>query len=114
MYAFCQDMPGISLESHEQLTALIPPEALAKCLAHVVGPIDSGTRMIDVWESEADYRQFQKQHLYPALATLQADQPLTDTRGVAPFSVLEVTGTDASATARLSSSLRAEGSPTRV
>jgi hypothetical protein len=33
-----------------------------------------------------------QEHLYPALAKLQQDQPLQDTRGMAPFAVLEVTG----------------------
>lgn len=92
MYAFCQDMPGITVEGQAELAALITPEALDKCIAHVVGPIDGGIRMIDVWESEEDYRAFMQDHLYPALAELQRSQPLQDTRGMAPFSVLEVTG----------------------
>ncbi len=92
MYAFCQDMPGITLGGQAELAALIPPTALEKCLAHVVGPIDGGVRMIDVWESEDDYRAFMRDHLYPALAQLQQHQPLQDTRGLPPFSVLEVTG----------------------
>lgn len=92
MYAFCQDMPGITPESQAELAASLPPGALDKCIAHVVGPIEGGIRMVDVWESEADYRSFMQEHLYPALAKLQQDQPLQDTRGMAPFSVLEVTG----------------------
>lgn len=92
MYAFCQDMPGITVEEQAELAALIPPTALEKCVAHVVGPIDGGVRMIDVWESEQDYRTFMQNHLYPALAQLQQGQPLQDTRGLPPFSVLEVTG----------------------
>jgi hypothetical protein len=92
MYAFCQDMPGITLDGQAELAALVPSEALEKCIAHVVGPIDGGVRMIDVWESEDDYRAFMQAHLYPALAKMQRDQPLQDTRGLPPFSILEVTG----------------------
>jgi hypothetical protein len=92
MYAFCQDMPGVSMEDEERLVALLAPDALAGCITHVVGPIEGGVRIIDVWESEDVYRTFQKQHLYPALAKLQQDAPLQDTRGLAPFSVLELTG----------------------
>jgi hypothetical protein len=92
VYAFCQDMPGITVEGQAELAALVPPEALDKCIAHVVGPMEGGIRMIDVWETERDYRTFMQDHLYPALARLQQDQPLQDTRGMAPFSVLEVTG----------------------
>jgi hypothetical protein len=98
MYAFCQDMPGITMEGQAELAVLIPPTALEKCLAHVVGPIDGGVRMIDVWESEQDYRTFTQEHLYPALAQLQQGQPLQDTRGLPPFSVLEVTGEGHTAT----------------
>jgi hypothetical protein len=92
MYAFCQDMPGITIEGQAELAALIPESALDKCLAHVVGPIEGGVRMIDVWETEGDYRAFMKDHLNPALATLQQGMPLQDTRGLPPFTVLEVTG----------------------
>ena len=97
MYAFCQDMPGITVEGQAELAALIPPGALAKCIAHVVGPIEGGVRMIDVWKSEQDYRAFMQNHLYPALAQLQQKQPLQDTRGMAPFTMLEVTGAGHSA-----------------
>ena len=92
MYAFCQDMPGITMDDQRELSEQLAPDALDKCLAHVVGPIDGGVRMIDVWESEADYRQFMKDHLYPALARIQQDQPLTDTSDMAAFTVLDVTG----------------------
>lgn len=92
MYAFCQDMPGITMDDQRELSEQLAPDALDKCIAHVVGPIDGGVRMIDVWESEADYRQFMKDHLYPTLARIQQGQPLTDTSGVAAFTVLEVTG----------------------
>ena len=92
MYAFCQDMPGVSMEDQGTLGELLAPDALTGCIAHVVGPIDGGVRMVDVWESEDAYHAFQQQHLYPALAKMQQDMPLRDTRGVAPFSMLEVTG----------------------
>ena len=69
MYAFCQDMPGISVEDQAKFAQLIDPAALQECIAHVVGPIDGGCRMIDVWESKESYRRFQQQHLFPALAS---------------------------------------------
>jgi hypothetical protein len=99
MYAFCQDMPGITVEGQDELASLLSPDALDKCIAHVVGPIEGGIRMIDVWESEDAYRAFMQNHLYPAIARMQQDQPLQDTRGMAPFSVLEVTGTGHTAAA---------------
>jgi len=92
MYAFCQDMPGITVEDQAKIAPLMAPDALNGCIAHVAGTIEGGCRIIDVWESEEQYRIFQQRHLYPALATLQQNQPLQDTRGLPPFSVLEVTG----------------------
>ena len=92
MYAFCQDMPGISLEEQAKIDPLLSPGALDGCIAHVAGEIDGGCRLIDIWESEEQYRTFQQEHLYPVLARLQQDMPLTDTRGLPPFSILEVTG----------------------
>lgn len=92
MYAFCQDMPGISPEDQAKLNPLLSPEALDGCIAHVVGSIDGGTRMVDVWESEEQYRIFQQRHLYPALAQLQKNEPREDTRGLPAFSILDVTG----------------------
>ena len=92
MYAFCQDMPGISLEDQAKIDPLLPPDALAGCIVHVTGAIEGGSRIIDVWESEEQYRTFQQRHLYPTLAKLQKEVALQDTRGLPPFSVLEVTG----------------------
>jgi len=99
MYAFCQDMPGITVESQDELASLLPPDALDKCIAHVVGPIEGGIRMIDVWESEDAYRAIMQNHLYPAIPRMQQDKPLQDTRGMAPFSVLDVSGTGYTAAA---------------
>ena len=42
MYAFCQDMPGLTLEQQDRLTPLIPAEALTGCVVHVVGEIEGG------------------------------------------------------------------------
>jgi hypothetical protein len=90
MYAFCQDMPGLTLEDQTRLNELIPDEALSRCIAHVVGPMEGGIRLVDVWVDEASYRQFQTQVLWPALDRLMA------TTGPAPtpaaFTVLEVSG----------------------
>lgn len=92
MYAFCQDMPGITVEEQSRIDPLLAPNALDGLIAHVVGPIEGGCRMVDVWETEEQYRTFQQQHLYPALATLTQDLEVQDTRGMPPFTVLEVTG----------------------
>jgi len=94
MYAFCQDMPGISVEDQAKFAQLIDPAALQECIAHVVGPIDGGCRMIDVWESKESYRRFQQQHLFPALQRWAEQQPTQSGTGEAPaFTVIDVSGT---------------------
>jgi hypothetical protein len=100
MYAFTQDMPGISVDEQQALAAMIDLAQVDGCLAHVVGPIEGGCRMVDVWESEDAYRRFQREHLWPALRQLTEEQPLTDTRGTGPFTLLEVTGQGFAAAAR--------------
>ncbi|HVQ88474.1 MAG TPA: hypothetical protein VMT88_09850 [Actinomycetes bacterium] len=93
MYAFCQDMPGISVEDQETFAQLIDPAALQECIAHVVGPIDGGCRMIDVWESKSSYRRFQQQHLFPALQQWAEQQPNQSGAGKMPaFTVFDVSG----------------------
>jgi|GEM_PF-1687039 len=92
MYAFCQDMPGVSLEDQQTFAQMIDPAALQDCIAHVVGPIDGGCRMIDVWESKESYRRFQQEHLFPALQRWEEQRPAADAGDTAPFTITEVTG----------------------
>ena len=92
MYAFCQDMPGLTLEDQAKLNAFIPDESLTDCIAHVVGPMDGGVRMIDVWIDEASYRRFQTQVLWPALDRLMATSDPAEAPTPGAFTVLEVSG----------------------
>ena len=91
MYAFCQDMPGATLEQQEILQRHIPAEALEGCLVHVVGPYDGGVRMIDVWTDEESYRRFQREVLWPALDRAMPDMP-AGASAPQRFVVHEVTG----------------------
>jgi hypothetical protein len=92
MYAFCQDMPGATLEQQEILQRHIPAEALEGCVVHVVGPYDGGVRMIDVWTDEESYRRFQREVLWPALDRLMPEMGGLDATPPAPFIVHQVTG----------------------
>jgi hypothetical protein len=68
-YAYVQDVAS-SWEQYEQVTASLvdpPPSGL---LVHVAGPTDEGVRIIDVWESEADWERFRAERLAPAIAAL--------------------------------------------
>ena len=37
------------------------------CLFHVAGPVDSGWRVITVWESDDQFQQFRDETLLPAM-----------------------------------------------
>jgi len=92
MFAFCQDMPGTTMEQQAVLDELIDASALDGCVIHVVGEYDGGVRMIDVWTDEAAYRKFQTTHLWPALDRAAPRLISPDAPPAAPFTILEVTG----------------------
>jgi hypothetical protein len=92
MYAFCQDMPGATLDSQAILQRHIPAEALEGCVVHVHGAYDGGVRMIDVWVDEESYRRFQREHLWPAIDRAMPEMMTLGGEPPAPFVVLDVTG----------------------
>ncbi len=92
MYAFCQDMPGATLEQQAVLNRHIPAESLEGCLVHVVGPYDGGVRMVDVWTDEESYRRFQREVLWPALDRVMPELAVVGAPAPEPFRVLEVSG----------------------
>jgi hypothetical protein len=67
MFAYCQEMPGITKEMASGVEAAIGDAPVAGLVAHVAGPTASGWRIIDVWESEEDYRRFETERLQPAV-----------------------------------------------
>jgi hypothetical protein len=76
VYAYCQEMPGVTKEMATKVDTAIGDAPIAGLVAHVSGPTEVGWRIIDVWESEADYHRFQEERLNPAVQVA--------TRGVAP------------------------------
>ena len=92
MFAFCQDMPGATMEQQQVLQAAIPEGALERCVVHVVGEYEGGVRMIDVWTDEGSYRRFQREVLWPLLDRMMPQLASVDAAAPAPFVVSEVTG----------------------
>jgi hypothetical protein len=76
MYAYCQDMPGVSEEVATRVEAQIGPQPIAGLVAHVAGPTSVGWRIIDVWETEESYIRFHEDRLNPAVEVA--------TRGLTP------------------------------
>ena len=88
MYAYCLDMPGVTEEMNARVTAGVGDEAIPGLIAHVSGPSENGWRIIDIWESEEAWRQFEKARLGPALAKATNGMPPPPV----PFDSREVTG----------------------
>jgi hypothetical protein len=89
MYAWCQNMPGVSADDYGKVLAeLGGAEKRAEGLvAHVAGPIDGGFRIIDVWESRELAQRFSRDHLEPAVQRAHGE---TQPEMTAAFQVFEV------------------------
>jgi hypothetical protein len=71
-YAVVANLPGGDWETYEKITAeagvqTTAPEGL---IVHVAGQTETGTRIIDVWESKAAYDAFTADRLVPAIERL--------------------------------------------
>jgi hypothetical protein len=77
MYAYCQEMPGVTKETATKVEAEVGDAPIVGLVAHVSGPSEVGWRIIDIWESEEDYQRFRVERLMPALqiATQGAPAP---------------------------------------
>jgi hypothetical protein len=77
MYAYCQDMPGVTEEQARRVEDEVGAEPVEGCVAHVSGPYDGGWRIVDVWVDEAALHRFQTERLWPAVgrATGMTDRP---------------------------------------
>jgi hypothetical protein len=67
MYAYCQDMPGVTEEQARLVEDEVGPSPVDGCVAHVSGPYEDGWRIIDVWVDEDALRRFQTDRLWPAV-----------------------------------------------
>jgi hypothetical protein len=71
-YSFIQDVPADE-PMYRKIRALLPGNAPAGMLAHLVMRREQGLRYIDVWDTEADWRQFQLEHVEPAVGKVLAE-----------------------------------------
>jgi hypothetical protein len=68
-YGFVQDISS-SWEQYQRVAAGLTDPAPNGLILHLAGPTDEGFRIIDVWETEATYKQFEAERLKPAIAAL--------------------------------------------
>jgi hypothetical protein len=69
-YAFVQDIAS-SWQQYERIAAGMTDSPPTGLVLHLAGPTDEGFRIIDVWESEDAYRQFEAERLQPAIVALR-------------------------------------------
>jgi hypothetical protein len=91
MYAYCRELPGVTEEMTARVTSEVGVDPIPGLIAHVSGPSSAGWRIIDVWESEEDCRQFEAGRLGPAVARASAGM----SPAPFPFDTREVTGVPA-------------------
>jgi hypothetical protein len=89
MYAWCQDMPGVTAEHYARVVAeLAGADTSAPGLvAHVAGPVPGGFRIVDVWESEEHARRFARDHLDPAVGRAHSPEVLALREGFRTLTV---------------------------
>lgn len=92
MFGVVQDMPAVNDAEYHLVEKHLGPNRPPGLISHVSGPTENGWRIINVWESEEDFRRFQSQRLLRA-AGLAAEEGL-DAGKAAHFTALTVTGAE--------------------
>jgi heme-degrading monooxygenase HmoA len=89
MYAWCQDMPGVTADDYAKVLAELggAENSAPGLVAHVAGPVEGGFRIVDVWESEQAAQHFAREQLEPAVQRAHSPEMLTLRDG---FQTLEV------------------------
>ena len=67
---------SITPAEYDQLNAEMPDDPSGLIL-HTASRTDGGMRIIDVWQSEDDYRRFEREQLMPAMGRLGWPAPET-------------------------------------
>jgi hypothetical protein len=88
-WGFIMELP-ISPEQYDALDAEMPEDP-AGLILHTASRSDVGIRIIDIWESEADYRRFEREQLMPAMERLGGPAP-TDAPRPQEFEVHKMRG----------------------
>lgn len=87
LYAFVQDVAS-SWEQYQHLEAELVEPAPAGLMLHVAGPTDEGFRIIDVWESEEAWQDFQALRLAAIAAIGGPPRPAPTFRDLHPAHVV--------------------------
>jgi hypothetical protein len=63
------EIEGANQEFYEQVNPKVMPGGTLPdgCQIHIAGPVESGWRVITVWDSEEQFQQFRDEKLIPAI-----------------------------------------------
>lgn len=75
-YAFSQDMPS-SKEMYTGLSDRIGDQIPEGLIVHLAFETSTGTRIVDVWESEEQFDRFRKARLTPAMDDMLREAGIT-------------------------------------
>lgn len=92
MFAVVQDLPAVTDAEYHLVEKHLGPDRPPGLISHVSGLMEHGWRIINIWESEDDFRRFQSQRLLRA-AGLAAQEGL-DASKAAHFTALTVSGSE--------------------
>ena len=71
-YAFVQVFPAYTREQYDTIVGCLGEGPFPGLVAHLAGPCDDGWRIIQVWQSAADYLRHARGPLAAALDTVRA------------------------------------------
>ena len=66
-WAYVQTVEGVDLETYDKVGAELGEETPPGAIFHVAGVSEGKLRIIEVWESEEDYRRFRDERLAAAV-----------------------------------------------
>lgn len=91
MYAWCQQMPGVSADDFAEVLAELggADENAEGLVARVAGPTPDGFTVVAVWETKDAAERYQAQQLEPALDRVHGTAREATARR---FRIIEVTG----------------------
>jgi heme-degrading monooxygenase HmoA len=74
-WAYVQTVEGMTIDAYDRITSNLNPAAMDGLIIHVAGQYDPGFRIIDVWESEENFKRFRQHQLAAAISESLGHQP---------------------------------------
>ena len=79
------EIEGGSQELYDRVNPKVMPDGLPDgCQLHIAGPVESGWRVITVWESEERFQRFREETLIPAMREADAENRIAPSITASP------------------------------